>query len=431
MWFILIVVFLNLALGLALGCYLGQCYRLAHTARGEMPLHEDLSASFEELFPDDLRNFVGGPSPEAAPIEASPAPAPVPSVSAPAAPPESDEKKSPNRIAIETMQRVVGEGRQQLHDGRERYKRAVEGGNVGLIELCLMRVADEMRQYRDDCLEAFTTFETCHPDTEDFVILRKRIHDAIDAQARAVREASMTFEMFDSDRQELSIQESHSALERVLFRADLLRDLLEEAIVALAEAEGSFDRLAPAHAADPTTSIPNRLGLAIHLRKWWQKDIHHARRLSFGSVDLDELGKINRRFGDAVGDRLLCQVARLIQQELGDHGYVARIGGTRFALCAMDEDADRIASAVEQIRQTLDGADVRLGEEKIGVTASCAITNAVASDTLDTLLDRLDAGIAEAKRTGRNRTFQCDGAKPAPIVPPNVAPRPCTIELAT
>lgn len=66
-----------------------------------------------------------------------------------------------------------------------------------------------------------------------------------------------------------------------------------------------------------------------------------------GFVDLEQFSVVNNTFGYEGGDRALLEVSRLLGQELGKDGVLARIGGDEFAMlmenCSLD-DALRVTS---------------------------------------------------------------------------------------
>jgi diguanylate cyclase (GGDEF)-like protein len=96
-----------------------------------------------------------------------------------------------------------------------------------------------------------------------------------------------------------------------------------------------WDRLRTLARTDPLTGLANRRAFETELG-----DL--ARRRPDGSVaalaliDVDRFGTINDRYGHAVGDECLRQIAARLRRMLADAILVARIGGDRFAalLCA-------------------------------------------------------------------------------------------------
>ena len=57
------------------------------------------------------------------------------------------------------------------------------------------------------------------------------------------------------------------------------------------------------------------------------------------------------------------------------------------------------------------------------------MTDAAPNDTQQQLFERAAAALHEAKRYGRNRTFQHDGKYATPVVPPNFSSREKSIKI--
>lgn len=70
------------------------------------------------------------------------------------------------------------------------------------------------------------------------------------------------------------------------------------------------------------------------------------------------------------------------------------------------------------IRQQVETTRFQAGADQFGASVSCAVVETVAGDAMDTVLERLETTLQEAKRCGRNRTFFHDGKFPTPVVPP-------------
>lgn len=83
---------------------------------------------------------------------------------------------------------------------------------------------------------------------------------------------------------------------------------------------------------DTLTGLPNRASFTEHLNQaivLSQRE-HHALAVLF--LDLDNFKPVNDRYGHAIGDLLLQQVANRIRQCLRDADVVGRIGGDEFVV---------------------------------------------------------------------------------------------------
>ncbi len=162
-------------------------------------------------------------------------------------------------------------------------------------------------------------------------------------------------------------------------------------------------RLAAAEQAaltDPLTGVANRAGLARELRALAGRARVHVAAVM---IDLDGLKSINDRYGHHVGDGVLIEVARRLDEARSRARCVARVGGDEFVVvlepCTDPLDAEREASTVARALTDRIAA-VRIEERvSIAVTASAG-TAVVPADRLGELLIAAD----QAMYRDKNRT---------------------------
>ena len=123
-------------------------------------------------------------------------------------------------------------------------------------------------------------------------------------------------------------------------------------ITARKEAESEVRRLAY---YDPLTTLPNRQHLIVRLTQALDsaKQNDHQGALLF--VDLDRFKNVNDSLGHGIGDLVLCETARRLQQRSNADDIIARIGSDEFIWLIPDlgpnhhqaaEDASRAAKQI-------------------------------------------------------------------------------------
>jgi len=129
-------------------------------------------------------------------------------------------------------------------------------------------------------------------------------------------------------------------------------------------------------------------------------------------VDIDHFKAINDRCSHAVGDRVLQQLARLLESEPAAdrdaRNFVARLGGEEFILVHSTEQPAEVVDSIERLRvavQLFDWSEITAG---LTVTFSAGVAVAEADDTPETLLARADRRLYAAKAAGRNRVIADD-----------------------
>jgi diguanylate cyclase (GGDEF)-like protein len=151
---------------------------------------------------------------------------------------------------------------------------------------------------------------------------------------------------------------------------------------------------------DPLTGLANRLLVreAVEEALLWNRASGCAMLL----VDLDRFKLINDTLGHAVGDLLLKQVARRLQNSVRDQAIVGRLGGDEFALVLPGEiDREVLASIAARLIESLSLVYKINGMElRVGATVGIAIAPMDARSQ-EELIASADLALYRAKEEGR------------------------------
>jgi diguanylate cyclase (GGDEF)-like protein/PAS domain S-box-containing protein len=156
---------------------------------------------------------------------------------------------------------------------------------------------------------------------------------------------------------------------------------------------------------DPLTLLPNRRHLATCLEQAIEGAHRQgqAQRVSVMFIDLDRFKRVNDMLGHGVGDELLVQAGRRLQECVHPGAMVARLGGDEFAIVLSQDssDSDTGASATRVV-ETL-AQPFQLDGQRIFVSASVGIA-VYPKDGLSAglLLKSADTAMYSAKNNGRN-----------------------------
>ncbi|MFN2529107.1 MAG: diguanylate cyclase [Candidatus Baltobacteraceae bacterium] len=122
-------------------------------------------------------------------------------------------------------------------------------------------------------------------------------------------------------------------------------------------------------------------------------------------LDIDFFKSVNDELGHQAGDRCLQLIGFVIANNIRGCDHAGRIGGEEF-IVLMPETGREVALVIgERLRQAIERSGFAHADGK-PVTASMGIASASASDTVQTLIERADRGLYEAKRKGRNRVVE-------------------------
>jgi diguanylate cyclase (GGDEF)-like protein len=151
---------------------------------------------------------------------------------------------------------------------------------------------------------------------------------------------------------------------------------------------------------DPLTGLPNRgyftEQVEADLRRW--RGTRGRDMATLMIIDVDDFKHVNDTQGHVVGDRLLVDAARRLQQALGDRSLIARLGGDEFiayrggAMTAeqVRNDAHTVLAA---FRTPFD-----LGGEHVAVDVSIGmVTSNQREDDLGTLMTKADLALYRSK----------------------------------
>ncbi|MBR0728718.1 GGDEF domain-containing protein [Bradyrhizobium japonicum] len=196
-------------------------------------------------------------------------------------------------------------------------------------------------------------------------------------------------------------------------RLMLQRQAFEDALHAEKE------RLAWQASHDWLTGLSNRRAFEARLQS--VLDTTAAGSLGLILLDLDQFKSVNDTCGHLAGDRLLCQVSRLLQQDRGPHDLVARLGGDEFGLILPQCSLSTTVDVAERLRRSLELFSFAWDDRCFAVTASIGVACiADGNTTIEDAMRRADAACYRAKEKGRNRV-QVDNGRPDVVV---VAARP-------
>ncbi len=154
---------------------------------------------------------------------------------------------------------------------------------------------------------------------------------------------------------------------------------------------------------DEVTHLANRRLFIDRLHNALTYAGDHDNIVALVNMDLDWFKSINDRFGQSEGDLVLKEVARRIEDTLGDADTAARPGGDEFSIIMTGLDSpDELPLFLDRLTKVI-SAPVLINDTEIRLTASIGIAMypGDAADTED-LLRCADAAMHEAKNLGRN-----------------------------
>jgi diguanylate cyclase len=170
------------------------------------------------------------------------------------------------------------------------------------------------------------------------------------------------------------------------------------------ELEGELKRLSDEVSTDALTQVANRRGLAQAFEREQACSAREAAPLAVGLLDIDNFKKLNDSLGHAAGDVALKALAIQVRDALRPADHVARFGGEEFVVLLPGTALDEAQEVLTRVQRHLSKALFMHEGREVFVTFSAGVTAWRTGESLDEAIERADAGLYEAKRTGKNRT---------------------------
>lgn len=165
-----------------------------------------------------------------------------------------------------------------------------------------------------------------------------------------------------------------------------------------------FRDLQLAASRDALTNVANRGELESQLTTLVEQvQFNPTEPCSVIFIDVDHFKQINDSHGHTVGDKVLIDLAHLLQHETYSGEVVGRYGGEEFVILCPGTDLDAAARRAERLRMAV--AAMRLAHTpSLSLTASFGVTQIEINDTVESVLRRADRALYASKDQGRNRT---------------------------
>jgi diguanylate cyclase (GGDEF)-like protein len=168
---------------------------------------------------------------------------------------------------------------------------------------------------------------------------------------------------------------------------------------------------------DPLTGLFNRRYLAEQASRVWRQARRDGTRVVAMVLDLDHFKRINDAHGHAAGDALLQAVSRSLAATVRPADLLARTGGEEIVVVGMVSDSDEAARLGERLRLAVAETRTEAGHHvtvSIGLALVRPVDGEDAPGSLWRLIDRADAAMYEAKRSGRDRVAAVRVPHPRP-----------------
>ena len=207
------------------------------------------------------------------------------------------------------------------------------------------------------------------------------------------------------DRQvrELSAKEAQILRDLAgVLESELRLDQMSKTVEGLERRLDTAERLA---LIDPLTRLWNRAGVIEALKRAWSQGARSGQPVAVVIADLDHFKQVNDRHGQAAGDDVLREMAKILSSTLRADDTIGRLGGEEFMIVMPGCPPERLMETAERIRRETLISDIETEAGRIDVTVSFGAASMIpdAGADMTDLMEVADDALSEAKRTGRNK----------------------------
>lgn len=177
-----------------------------------------------------------------------------------------------------------------------------------------------------------------------------------------------------------------------------------------AAAPAPVDDKNPFITIDPLTRALNRRGITASLLEAMAQAQRYSNPLSIALIDIDNLTRINEKYGLAAGNRALELVAYTITESLRLPDRVGRQTDDEFLVVMPQTKAAAAIKVAERIRAAIELMEMDVDHYKIKVSASIGVAEFQKGQDLEKFLSSVQGAMREAQNEG-NRVVRAKATK--------------------
>lgn len=207
------------------------------------------------------------------------------------------------------------------------------------------------------------------------------------------------------------IEVRHDENERVLFdESESVKQGQKDIVRTIANMVGLmidnlrlYRRVKQQSIRDELTQTYNRRHFDSRVRGEFVRASRYRRDLSLVVIDIDNFKGINDTWGHPEGDLVLKALANFLQTHVRQADVLCRYGGEEFVALLPQTSWDQAHHLAERLREGIAGTSIPLSDGDIHITVSIGAATRTAGMDGENLLKAADAGLYQAKKSGKNR----------------------------
>jgi diguanylate cyclase (GGDEF)-like protein/putative nucleotidyltransferase with HDIG domain len=185
-----------------------------------------------------------------------------------------------------------------------------------------------------------------------------------------------------------------------------LLDRVSEQAAAVINNSMLFEQTQEDSLTDPLTGLPNTRFLFMHLTRELARAERLKAEVSLMVMDLDNFKEINDNHGHHVGDRALCEVARVLRAAIRPYDICVRYAGDEFIVVLSGCGADEAEHKRQELQKSIDEVyfEARPGKRlTLGISVGAAVFPQD-GESYEALLATADSRMYQDKSGRKRRT---------------------------
>lgn len=173
-------------------------------------------------------------------------------------------------------------------------------------------------------------------------------------------------------------------------------------VYALLSTKEMFEEIHKIAITDRLTNLYNRFYLYETGSRLLDMAKRNGNPLCVAMLDIDFFKQINDDYGHIVGDATLLRFGMLLKKSFRRTDLLIRYGGEEFVILMPDTTLDDAIKVCTNVKESIAKLPMHASDQTFHLTASIGIDQLKSHDTLDTIIQRIDTLLYNAKSSGRN-----------------------------
>ncbi|MGB9755931.1 MAG: GGDEF domain-containing protein [Desulfurella sp.] len=248
-------------------------------------------------------------------------------------------------------------------------------------------------------------YEEYNNQDELLIPIKEKIAKIVENVKKEMSDVSKNISETLNFQENLHLEDSNNAYDELekLKKINLsLKISLEKAMRNIDLERQSLENLKVKVYRDSLTGLYLREYLQIKVKENLYFMERYDRIFSLFMIDVDDFKDINDKYGHNIGDNVLWQIGNLINKNIRSSDIPIRYGGDEFVVLMPETDINSAKKVADKFVQKMSKVIFKKKDEEFKVTFSIGLTSARKNDTIESIIERVDAALYSSKRAGKN-----------------------------